>query len=373
MISIAAWSRGPAAGRESAPLPPSVDAACPPGPPLMEAFVQRFAACVFDMDGTLCTSRDHPDGQDHITTTTAAALSKYVAAGGMVVVATGRPPDAATRVINRDLAPGVVSYVVCCDGGCVLAPAADQTSVVWAPVWEMGLSGACCVRFLNAIRAHFTTGKLHFGVQLHEGFDGWGSYGSIASSRRVQELLEESNPQWGEVISNMVETGQRTPEDVAERSPRVLDAPEAFDTKAAQAGSIGWVRIVHEVDGSAAGSEQPQDLSSALEPLVEAENAAHGSGIEFVKEHLAGPHTAMLRQAGTDKATALAVVADMLGVNAADCCVFGDGDNDVGMFRWAGWAVAPSNCGPAVRIHYIFTTYSHGYIGWTKLISSSIF
>jgi hydroxymethylpyrimidine pyrophosphatase-like HAD family hydrolase len=44
----------------------------------MEAFVRRFAACIFDMDGTLCTSRDHPDGHDHISRRTATALQEYV-------------------------------------------------------------------------------------------------------------------------------------------------------------------------------------------------------------------------------------------------------------------------------------------------------
>jgi hypothetical protein len=33
----------------------------------MEAFVQQFAACLLDMDGTLCVSRDHFNGPDQIT------------------------------------------------------------------------------------------------------------------------------------------------------------------------------------------------------------------------------------------------------------------------------------------------------------------
>ena len=55
---------------------------------------------------------------------------------------------------------------------------------------------------------------------------------------------------------------------------------------------------------------------------------------------------ATFRQTGTDKAVALAAVVEMLGITAADCCAFGDGDNDLGMFRWAGWSVCPSNAMP---------------------------
>ena len=309
----------------------------------MEAFVRRFAACIFDMDGTLCTSRGHPDGHDRISSLTSAALQRYVAAGGQVIVATGRPPNAATQVLDRDLRPGIVSYLVCCDGGCVLAPVAERTGE-WAMVWEQGLGGACCTRLLSALRANLPAGALHVGVQLHEGFDGFGAYGSIVSSRRVQEVLEECHPKWGEVIRNMVATGQRTAADVAARSPRVL-TPEAFEATVGETEVLGWVRVVYEAESRS----EPPDLTTVLQPLVEAENAIHGSNLGFVREHLAGPNTAMLRQAGTDKATALAVVADLVDVRAADCCAFGDGDNDVGMFDWAGWAVAPANCGPEAR------------------------
>ncbi|HZN77327.1 MAG TPA: HAD family hydrolase [Micromonosporaceae bacterium] len=53
---------------------------------------------------------------------------------------------------------------------------------------------------------------------------------------------------------------------------------------------------------------------------------------------------------GVDKATGLAVVAELLGVDPSDVLVFGDMPNDVPMFRWAGWGrVAVANAHAAVR------------------------
>ncbi|MGI5212685.1 HAD family hydrolase [Plantactinospora sp. CA-290183] len=53
---------------------------------------------------------------------------------------------------------------------------------------------------------------------------------------------------------------------------------------------------------------------------------------------------------GVDKATGLAVVAQVLGVDPAEVLVFGDMPNDLPMFEWAGWGrVAVSNAHPLVR------------------------
>jgi Cof subfamily protein (haloacid dehalogenase superfamily) len=46
---------------------------------------------------------------------------------------------------------------------------------------------------------------------------------------------------------------------------------------------------------------------------------------------------------GVTKAAGLAVVADQLGIDAADALVFGDMPNDVPMFAWAGRGVAVAN------------------------------
>lgn len=72
-----------------------------------------------------------------------------------------------------------------------------------------------------------------------------------------------------------------------------------------------------------------------------------------------GPDTVEITQAGlgyieicprgVTKATGLAVVADHVGVTAADVLVFGDMPNDLPAFGWAGWAsVAVANAHPDV-------------------------
>jgi Cof subfamily protein (haloacid dehalogenase superfamily) len=53
---------------------------------------------------------------------------------------------------------------------------------------------------------------------------------------------------------------------------------------------------------------------------------------------------------GVTKATGLAVVADLLGVDPSEVLVFGDMPNDLPMFGWAGWSrVAVAGAHPEVR------------------------
>ncbi len=57
---------------------------------------------------------------------------------------------------------------------------------------------------------------------------------------------------------------------------------------------------------------------------------------------------------GVDKATGLELVRDLLGIEAADVLVVGDGRNDIGMFRWArangGRAIAMGQGPEEVRV-----------------------
>ena len=51
----------------------------------------------------------------------------------------------------------------------------------------------------------------------------------------------------------------------------------------------------------------------------------------------------------TSKALALAHVAKLLGIEAAEVMAIGDAPNDVDMLKWAGLAVAPENGWETVR------------------------
>lgn len=55
--------------------------------------------------------------------------------------------------------------------------------------------------------------------------------------------------------------------------------------------------------------------------------------------------------AGVTKASTLAVLAEELGVTAAEVVAFGDMPNDVAMLEWAGHAVAMGNAHPSLREH----------------------
>ena len=56
------------------------------------------------------------------------------------------------------------------------------------------------------------------------------------------------------------------------------------------------------------------------------------------------------------KASALALLAGRLGVKASETVAFGDGDNDVSMFEWAGVSVAMAHGWPAALQAATYTT-----------------
>lgn len=58
---------------------------------------------------------------------------------------------------------------------------------------------------------------------------------------------------------------------------------------------------------------------------------------EKLRSHL---HLLEFVQPGVSKATGLAILGSQLNIDAADALVFGDADNDVPMFAWAGTSVA---------------------------------
>lgn len=53
---------------------------------------------------------------------------------------------------------------------------------------------------------------------------------------------------------------------------------------------------------------------------------------------------------GVDKARALALVCRRMGIDASDVLAVGDGHNDIGMLRWAGWGVAMGDAPAPVKV-----------------------
>lgn len=58
----------------------------------------------------------------------------------------------------------------------------------------------------------------------------------------------------------------------------------------------------------------------------------------------------------SDKGTALRSLCEKLGIDIRDTMVFGDGLNDIGMFRTAGLSVAMANADPALKAEADFVT-----------------
>ena len=71
-----------------------------------------------------------------------------------------------------------------------------------------------------------------------------------------------------------------------------------------------------------------------------AEILASLEGVVPLTPYLWGDGYLELTAEDADKGAALALIADVLGVERRDTIAFGDGTNDVSMLRWAGHAVA---------------------------------
>jgi Cof subfamily protein (haloacid dehalogenase superfamily) len=74
------------------------------------------------------------------------------------------------------------------------------------------------------------------------------------------------------------------------------------------------------------------------------EKASALSNVQVVRTHARVTEVMPIR---VSKASALKVVAEHLGLEASETIVFGDGDNDVPMFEWAGASVAMAHGWPA--------------------------
>ena len=76
----------------------------------------------------------------------------------------------------------------------------------------------------------------------------------------------------------------------------------------------------------------------------EEETEPHGEVHPGLVQHAPEPE---LMPARVSKASALKVMAARLGLEAGEVIAFGDGENDVSMFEWAGTSVAMPHGWPA--------------------------
>jgi Cof subfamily protein (haloacid dehalogenase superfamily) len=70
----------------------------------------------------------------------------------------------------------------------------------------------------------------------------------------------------------------------------------------------------------------------------------YGPRVRFsVNKPVGLPHYIVMTHPDADKATALALVCEKLGVEARDTVAMGDSESDLGMLRWAGLGIAMRN------------------------------
>jgi len=135
---------------------------------------------------------------------------------------------------------------------------------------------------------------------------------------------------------------------------RLPGATFAVETVAGLSIAPGFADVDREPPGSRVGSPDELWGAPALKLLVRHPDAAHDRLHERVVDavgELATPTWSMeglveISATGVTKASALAALADELGVGAGDTVAFGDMPNDVPMLRWAGTSYAVANAHP---------------------------
>jgi Cof subfamily protein (haloacid dehalogenase superfamily) len=215
---------------------------------------------------------------------THAVLDRVRAAGIPVVGATGRGPRL-TELTRNDIR--AADYLVLAGGGRVVDLTDPDTGPV--PLRDERLDGHVLASVLADLEAE--VGPL---VVMVEALDGAGA-----------PLWGDADPMW--------------------RYPDAFEVRTRAECVAGQVMKAFARTASHDVDALLAAARR-------LVPPVRA--TVTQAGLGFIE----------ICPPGVDKATGLAVVAELLGVDRSEVLVFGDMPNDVPMFHWAGWGrVAVAN------------------------------
>jgi Cof subfamily protein (haloacid dehalogenase superfamily) len=86
-------------------------------------------------------------------------------------------------------------------------------------------------------------------------------------------------------------------------------------------------------------SETPARLDDLQAKLSE----SYGDSVDVIRN---GPNTLEVVPKGVSKVSGLKAVAEYLGLDSSEFVVFGDGNNDLGMFAWAGFSVCMHHGSP---------------------------
>jgi len=129
---------------------------------------------------------------------------------------------------------------------------------------------------------------------------------------------------------------------VAENGALLVHAAEAATTRVREASD----ELRRALDALRVPLERGEVIASfdvEHEPLVR--EALAGLNVDLVRNR----DRMMVLPRGVDKAVGLLAALDALGVDAAACVAFGDGENDAPMLRAVGHGVAVANAAPELR------------------------
>ncbi|GAA0611578.1 Cof-type HAD-IIB family hydrolase [Kutzneria viridogrisea] len=247
--------------------------------------MQKPLLVASDVDGTLLT----PD--ERISPRTAEVIGRVLASGTPFVLVTGRPPRWVPRVAVE---AGVSGYAVCANGAALYDIAADRVFRVHG---------------LDPVQLSDLATALATAVP-----------GSLLATERVAETA----------------MGEAERQFLAE--PEYQHPWPNPDSAAASRGEVlgkTAIKLLARHPGMTS-----QEMATAATALL---------GDQFAVTYSSNNGLIEIAAAGVTKATGLAEVAELLGVERGDVIAFGDMPNDVSMLSWAGHGVAMSNAHPQAK------------------------
>lgn len=241
--------------------------------------MERPRLVASDVDGTLL------DPMERVTPRTARAIRRVVRSGTPFVLVSGRPPRWIPAVAA---AAGVRGYAVCANG---------------AVLYNVGEDQIVSVRGIDPVLLHDVVGAMEAALPGC----------SVATERVGSTALDGAGRQF------LAEHGYRHPWN---------DGDHATATRAEVLGHLA-VKLLIRHEGMTS-DEMAEAASAVLDGEVSVTYSSRSGLLEVSAR-------------GVTKATGLAEVAQLTGVDAAEVAAFGDMPNDVPMLRWAGHGVAVAN------------------------------
>jgi Cof subfamily protein (haloacid dehalogenase superfamily) len=237
-----------------------------------------------DVDGTLL------DPMERVTARTLRAVRRVIANRTPFVLVSGRPPRWIPHVAT---AAEVRGYAVCANG---------------AVLYDIGADQVLTAHGLDPVLLHDVVGALDAALPGC----------SVATEQVGDSALAGAERQF------LAEYAYQHP---------WRDGDHAAASRAEVLGHRA-VKLLVRHEGMTS-EEMARAASAVLDGQVQ---VTYSSGAGLLE--VSAP--------GVTKATGLAEVAELTGVDAADVAAFGDMPNDVPMLRWAGHGVAMANAHPEV-------------------------